>query len=129
MHWWAILYILILAAVGVAVTRHNRDGREAAWFVLGDLLAVAAMVLFVADYDGSRRALGRGILILFPATLAWEVFTWVRELRKSRADPSPTPLEAAISLAGSILGAFALTAPALLAGASLFRPHLSPMHH
>jgi hypothetical protein len=119
--WWALLYLVIYAGLGIAAAiDDSRNGGRLSW-ALGELVATALGSLFVVALwqESLQLSLGKAVLPLFAGVLLWEIVSAVHDLRNIEPDPE---LSTASNIAVNRLGVALATltvAPAIAAGAVL----------
>jgi hypothetical protein len=81
MPFWAILYMALVAVVGVAAAVYDAHSGESRSYVACDALATAGLLLMVLAYWHGPTAgwLGRGALPLVLVVLGWEVYATAKE--------------------------------------------------
>jgi hypothetical protein len=121
MPWWALVYVLIYAGIGVAAAIDDyRSGEGLSW-ALGELLATALGSLFVLAFwrQSLQVDLGKAVLPLFVGVLIWEIVSAVHDLTTVEPDPElSAAADRSAKRLGVVLGSL-FVAPALAAGAVL----------
>jgi hypothetical protein len=118
--WWALVYLVGYAAVGIAASRDDYRKGRGLWAV-GELLATALGVLFVVAlwYPGLQAQMGKAVVPLFVGALVWEVVSAAHDLAHVEPDPElPAATDRFAQRLGVVLAAMLVT-PALAAGALL----------
>ena len=119
--WWALVYLLIYAGVGIAAAIDDyRSGGRLSWGV-GELAATGLGSLFVVALwnQDLQSSLGKAVLPLFVGALTWETVSAVHDLRNPEPDPE---LSAAANRTTDRVGvglSALVVIPALAAGAVL----------
>ena len=78
---WAILYMALVALVGVAAAAYDtRSGASRAYVTCDVLATVGLLVMVLAYWHGPTAGwLGRGSLPLVLLVLSWEIYTTARD--------------------------------------------------
>ena len=124
MSWWIIIYLGLFGLLSAAGLWDDYHDRRPAWF-LGCAVAsnLTVIYLFVAFWQPSLRSpLGLVAPVAFIASICWELFQAVQDIRALRTDPELSetqqrviPTITAIALPMICLPAF------IVAGISAFR--------
>ena len=124
MTWWIILYLVLYAVLALAgLWEDYHDNRPAWFFGLAVLSNVTIVYLFVAFwYPALRIRLGIVAPAAFVASICWEVFQAVEDIRALATDPELSETQQRVVAAITAVTLTALCMPAfVIAGIAAFR--------
>lgn len=123
MPWWAILYLVCFAALSVAGVWGDCRERRPAWFLACAILSNLALVYFFVAYwrPVLRVSFWHAAPVIYLASVLWEVFSMVDDVRSLRGEPSMVEWERRIVPVVTAVATAVICLPAfIVAGISAF---------
>lgn len=113
---WAILYLICFAALGVAGVWVDCRERRPAWFLTCAILSnLAVIYLFITFWRPVFRVpLWYAAPVIYLASVFWEVFSMVDEIRSLRGEPSMGDPERRIVAVVTAVATSVLVLPAFI---------------
>ena len=124
MSWWVLSYLALFGVLAVAGFWDDFRDRRPAWFLACVFASnVTIVFLFVAFWQPSLRSpLGLAAPVAFVASMCWEVFQAVEDLRALRADPELSRTQQRVVATITAVALPVICLPAfIVAGISAFR--------
>jgi MFS-type transporter involved in bile tolerance (Atg22 family) len=120
MPWWAIAYLILFVLIFIVGTIFSRHENRMRWRILCDSVALIGFSCLFAGYWWPAIIKGLGFLaiIIFSASLSWELYDTPREIKSIISDQELSTLEKFIW--GLLAGAFAIPIY-IVAGMAVFR--------
>ena len=124
MAWWVILYLGLFAVLSVAGLLDDYRDRRPAWFLACAVASNFTVIyLFVAFWQPSLLS-GLGVVAIaaFIASMCWELFQAIADIRALRADPELSDTQQRVVAGMTVVALLLICLPAfVIAGMSAFR--------
>ena len=124
MSLWTIIYLALFGVLAAAGLWDDVRDRRAAWFLGCAFISnLTVIYLFVAYWQPSLRApLGLVAPLAFVASMCWELFQAVEDIRALRSDPELSERQQRVVASVTAIALPAICLPAfVVAGISAFR--------
>lgn len=124
MPWWIIIYLVLFSVLSAGGLWDDYRDRRPAWFLACAVASNLTVVyLFVAFWQPSPRSpLGLVAPVAFIASMGWEVYQAVEDIRGLRADPELSDTQQRMVATITAVALPVICLPAfVVAGISAFR--------
>lgn len=124
MPMWIFVYLCLFLVLSVGGIWDDYQDQRPAWHLICAALAtIVITLLFVSRWHMSfQPAFPAVIQVVFLAAIAWELFSFISDLRSIRRDPDFTNREYIIFTVVSIVFVSAVSLPAfIIAGITVFK--------
>lgn len=123
MSWWIVIYLGLFGVLSAGGMWDDYRDRRPAWFLACALISnLTVIYLFVAFWQPSLRSpLGLVAPMAFIASMCWELFQAVEDIRSLRADPELSETQQRVVATISAVALLVVCLPAfVVAGISAF---------
>jgi hypothetical protein len=124
MPWWIIIYLGLFGVISAGGLWSDYRDRRPAWFLACAAASnLTVIYLFVAFWQPSLRSpLGLVAPVAFIASVCWELFQAVEDIRGIRSDPELSETEQRVIAIATVVLMLVICLPAIVvAGISAFR--------
>lgn len=124
MSWWIVIYLVLFAVLSVAGLLDDYRDRRPAWFLACAVASNFTVIyLFVAFWQPSLRfGLSVAAIAAFIASMGWELYQAIEDIRAIRADPELSETQQRVVAGLTVIALLVICLPAfVIAGMSAFR--------